>query len=218
MDTHVVLEVVATPSFPALVLRPWCMQDAAALVEVFRDPGLRRWTSHVVDDDADAARWVQAQQRHWAAGDRFGFAVLEAQPGPAREQLVGNVVLKEVAPGRPAAEVGYWTAAHARGRGVAPRALEALTGWAFDTFAADGLERLELLHQVDNLASCRVAQKSRYDFDSVLPAAPPSFPHDGHLHLRGARTGPHPDGYGPDDDGNATVLRPAGHRWCGDVR
>lgn len=86
--------------------------------------------------------------------------------------------------------MGYWTAAHARARGVASRALEALTSWAFDTFdafEADGLERLELLHQVDNLASCRVAQKSRYDFDTILPAAPPTFPRDGHLHIR--RTG-----------------------------
>ncbi|WP_432122737.1 GNAT family N-acetyltransferase [Streptomyces sp. S1] len=185
-STPVVLQVAATPAFPALVLRPWRMEDVAALVEVSRDPALRRWVSSVVDDDADGARWVRDQQRGWAAGDRFGFAVLEAQPGPVREQLVGNVVLKGVASGRPAAEVGYWTAAHARGRGVASRALEALTGWAFDTFEADGLERLELLHQVDNLASCRVAQKSRYDFDTLLPAAPPSFPRDGHLHIRRA--------------------------------
>lgn len=141
-----------------------------------------------MDNDADGARWVQAQQRHWAAGDRFSFAVFGAQPGGVGQQLVGNVVLKEVTSGRPAAEVGCWTAAHARGRGVAPRALEALTGWAFETFGADGLERLELLHQVDNPASCRVAHKSRYDFDSVLPAAPPSFPRDGHLHLRRERT------------------------------
>ncbi|MFE2972747.1 GNAT family N-acetyltransferase [Streptomyces sp. NPDC059340] len=176
--------MAATPASPALVLRPWCMEDVAALVEACRDPGLRRWTSHVVDSDADGARWVRAQQRSWTAEDRFSFAVLEAQSGPVRGQLLGNVVLKEVASGKPAAEVGYWTAAHARGRGVAPRALDALTSWAFGTFAADGLKRLELLHQEDNLASCRVAQKSRYAFDSVLPAAPPSFPRDGHLHIR----------------------------------
>jgi hypothetical protein len=42
-----------------------------------------------------------------AAGDRFGFAVLEAQPGSVREQLVGNVVLNGVTSGKPAAEVGY---------------------------------------------------------------------------------------------------------------
>ncbi|MEV4940173.1 GNAT family N-acetyltransferase [Streptomyces zaomyceticus] len=184
MNAPVVLRVAATPVSPALVLRPWRMEDVSALVEVSRDPALRQWASSVVDNDADGARWVQAQQRGWAAGDRFGFAVLEAQRGSFREQLVGNVVLKEVASGKPAAEVGYWTAAHARGRGVASRALEALTSWAFDTFEADGLERLELLHQVDNPASCRVARKSRYDFDSILPAAPPSFPRDGHLHIR----------------------------------
>ncbi|WP_073810628.1 GNAT family N-acetyltransferase [Streptomyces sp. CB02261] len=184
MGAPVELQVAASPASPALVLRPWRMEDVAALVEVSRDPTLRQWVNSVVDDDADAARWVQAQQQGWAAGNRFGFAVPEAQPCPVRGQLLGNVALKEVAYGQPAAEVGYWTAAHARGRGVASHALEALTSWAFDTFEADGLERLELLHQVDNLASCRVAQKSRYDFDTILPAAPPSFPRDGHLHIR----------------------------------
>lgn len=176
MNAPVVLQVAGTSVSPALVSRPWSMEDVAALVEVSRDPALRQWASSAVDNDTDGARWVQAQQRGWATGDRFGFAVLEAQPRSVRAQLLGNVVLKEVASGKPAAEVGYWTAVHPRGLGVAPRALEALTRWAFDAFEADGLERLELLHQVDNLASCRVAQKSRYDFDSVLPAAPPSSP------------------------------------------
>ncbi|MFK0244070.1 GNAT family N-acetyltransferase [Amycolatopsis azurea] len=184
--TTVVLQTVATTTSPALILRPWLMEDVAALVEVFRDPAMRHWTSHVVENEADGARWIRDQQRGWAAGNRFGFAVCEPQPSPAREQLVGNVVLKEITSSRPVAEVGYWTAAHARGRGVAPRALETLTSWAFGTFEADGLKRLELLHQIDNLASCQVARKSGYDLDRILPAAPPSFPHEGHLHTRHA--------------------------------
>ncbi|MEU4078168.1 GNAT family N-acetyltransferase [Streptomyces venezuelae] len=184
MNDTVVLRVDAVPSASALVLRPWRMQDVPALVEAYRDPALRHWTSSSVENDADAVRWVRAQQRGWAVGDRFGFAVLAARPDSTHGQLVGNVVLKEVASGKPSAGVGYWTAGHARGRGVAPRALEALTGWAFDTLGVGGLKRLELLHQVDNSASCRVAQKSRYEFEGVLPAAPPSFPLDGHLHIR----------------------------------
>ncbi|MEV6169136.1 GNAT family N-acetyltransferase [Streptomyces sp. NPDC051954] len=184
MHDTVVLHVDATTSAPALVLRPWCPADVDALVEVGRDLVVRRWTSFDVQNAADALQWVRAQEQGWAAGDRFGFAVLETQPGVDRRQLAGYVVLKEVAPGKPSAEVGYWTAAHARGRGVAPRALEALTGWAFDDLGADHLTRLELLHQVDNSASCRVAHKSRYDFERVLPAAPSAFPHDGHLHTR----------------------------------
>ncbi|WP_326771397.1 GNAT family N-acetyltransferase [Streptomyces sp. NBC_01445] len=184
MNSAATLHAVPTPSAPALVLRPWCAEDVDALVGAFQDSALRHWTSTPVENDADGARWVRDQQRGWVAGNRFGFAVLEAQPDVAHGQLVGNVVLKEVASGKPSAEVGYWTAAHARGRSVAPRALEVLTYWAFDTFGAHGLERLELLHQEDNRASCRVAQKSGYEFDRVLPAAPPSFPLDGHLHIR----------------------------------
>lgn len=132
---------------------------------------------------------MRAQERGWAEGVRFGFAVLESGPGPSASspaRLVGNVVLKEVAPGEAAAEVGYWTATRARGRGVAPRALEALTNWSLDVFRADGLERLELLHQVDNLASCRVAAKCGYAYDRTLASAPPAFPLDGHLHVRRA--------------------------------
>jgi RimJ/RimL family protein N-acetyltransferase len=61
--------------------------------------------------------------------------------------------------------------------------VDAVSAWAFSRFAAGGLARLELLHQVDNAASCRVAQKSGYVFEEVLPARPP-FPRDGHRHVR----------------------------------
>nr|WP_239502063.1 GNAT family N-acetyltransferase [Streptomyces qinglanensis] len=184
MNDIAILHAGATPSAPALVLRPWREEDVAALIEVFRDPALRHWTGSAVENEGDAMQWVRSQERGWTAGNRFGFAVLEAQPGAPQGRLAGQVVLKEVASGKPSAEVGYWTAAHARGRGVAPRAVEALTGWAFDVVGAGALEQLELLHQVDNAASCRVADKSRYGLDAVLPPAPPSFPREGHLHIR----------------------------------
>ncbi|MEU1407873.1 GNAT family N-acetyltransferase [Streptomyces sp. NPDC005728] len=178
------LEADATPSAPALILRPWNPADAAGLVELDWDDALRRWTSSAVNDEASAARWVQDQQRGWETGDRFGFAIVETQAPGNEGQLAGHVVLKNVTAGASSAEVGYWTAAHARGRGVAPRALQALTDWAFTAFPGDGLTRLELLHQVDNTASCRVAQKSRYELTRPLPAAPPAYPAAGHLHVR----------------------------------
>lgn len=177
------LQADATPSAPALLLRPWSPDDATELIELSRDDALRRWTSSAVDDAASAARWIEDQQRAWEAGDCFAFAVVEPHAPASDGQLVGHAVLKNVAPGATSAEVGYWTAAHVRGRGVAPRALEALTDWAFRTFT-DGLTRLELLHQVDNTASCRVAQKCRYELSGLLPATPPTYPLDGHVHIR----------------------------------
>ncbi|MFB7734396.1 GNAT family N-acetyltransferase [Streptomyces sp. NPDC056112] len=183
----------ATPGTPALTLRPWRAADAADLVAAYRDETLRRWAGPAVDDETGADRWIRERQRDWETGDRFAFAVLEA-PGPeghedregpeARERLVGHAVVKGLRPGAPSAEVGYWTAAHARGRGVALRALLALTDWTFALFADRGPARLELLHQVDNTASCRVARKCGYEQSGLLPAAPPDHPLDGHLHIR----------------------------------
>ncbi|MFE4263525.1 GNAT family N-acetyltransferase [Streptomyces sp. NPDC056883] len=188
MNTPVTLRAAATPTAPALTLRPWCAQDVAALVEAYRDPDLRRWASPPVESEDEGLRWVRDRERDWASGTRFGFAVLEEAPDAAPRQLAGHVVLKGVGqgPGKASAEVGYWTAARARGRGVAPRALETLTAWAFRSFRAEGLECLELLHQVDNAASCRVAEKSGYMLGRILPSAPPTYPLDGHLHLRRA--------------------------------
>jgi RimJ/RimL family protein N-acetyltransferase len=178
------LTAAATASAPALLLRPWRPADAADLVDLYRDEALRRWVSARVHDRASAAQWVEDQQGGREAGHRFAFAISEMRGHATEGQLVGHAVLKDVTPQGSSAEVGYRTAAHARGRGVAPRALEALTAWAFTTFAGDGLPRLELLHQADNTASCRVAQKCGYELSSLRPAAPPAFPLEGHVHAR----------------------------------
>ncbi|MDT0400572.1 MULTISPECIES: GNAT family N-acetyltransferase [Streptomyces] len=163
-----------------LILRPWAPEDAAVLAALYDDAALRRWASAPVHDGPSAARWLAEQRHGWETGERLAFAV-EEDARPA-----GHVVLKRPASTAATAEVGYWTAAHARGRGVAPRALRALADWAFTTFARDGLTRLDLLHQVDNTASCRVAEKSGFALLGLLPAAPPDFPLDGHLHIREA--------------------------------
>ncbi|MER5813573.1 GNAT family N-acetyltransferase [Streptomyces sp. NPDC002033] len=184
MTPSATLRAAATAGRPALLLRPWQPQDVPALRRAYADPVLRRWTRYPVDSESDGLMFVEDHARDRERGTRFGFAVLEEEAG----LLVGAAVLKRPAGAGPSAEVGYWTVAHARGLGIAPRALEALTAWAFEAFAGAGLERLDLLHQEDNEASCRVAVKSGYAFEGELPAAPPGFPLSGHLHVR--RRGP----------------------------
>ncbi|MFE3471779.1 GNAT family N-acetyltransferase [Streptomyces cavourensis] len=166
-----------------LLLRPWREEDVPALLEAYDDPVMRQWVRLPVSTPEEASRWLELQRGGWASGTRFSFAVTDVSRGG---ELVGNLALKRPGPDPERAEVGYWTAAWARGRGVAPRALEALTAWAFAAFAEEGLVRLELLHQVDNVASCKVAEKSGYAFAELLGALPPEFPLDGHLHVREA--------------------------------
>jgi RimJ/RimL family protein N-acetyltransferase len=179
----VVLHASLSGPGSALVLRAWAEADIPELIDAYRDPVMRRWTRVHVTDDLDARRWLEVQRRGWSDGDRLSFAVVEPEPETGGHRLVANMVLKGLIAGKPSAEVGYWTTARARGRGIASRALETLTTWAFHTFGAQGLEYLQLLHQVDNHASCRVAQKCGYALESVLPAEPP-FPYEGHVHAR----------------------------------
>ncbi|WP_344441762.1 GNAT family N-acetyltransferase [Kitasatospora nipponensis] len=169
MTTTVLLET------DGLTLRPWTDADAAQLHAVAADPELRRRTSLDITSEQDALRWIAATRQAWADGERFAFAVL------VDERVSGHIVLKR--PGSATAEVGYWTAAHARGRGLAPRAVRALTRWAFAGREGRRPGRIELLHQADNTGSCRVAQKAGYRLESVLPASPPHYPNDGHLHV-----------------------------------
>ncbi|MEV4350832.1 GNAT family N-acetyltransferase [Actinoplanes sp. NPDC049596] len=170
------LMVGPAQSWPALLLREWRYDDVAALVRMGSDDALRRWTSFPAGSEEEIRRWVGAQRDGREAGDRISFAVQEVGGEP-----LAHVVLKL---GREAAgEVGYWTASHARGRNIAARALGALCQWAVEQYDSARLTRLELIHQVDNHASCRVAVKARFPLARVLPPQPP-WPLEGHLHIR----------------------------------
>ena len=185
----VTLAVQPTESAPALVLRPWTRLDLPALVAAHADPAMRRFLARPVVDEADAEVFLAAQERGWAEGTRFSFAVFEAVD---EVDLVGMVAVKRVDAAMRVAEVGYWTVAKARGRGIAPRSVEAVAGWALGEGDGGGVgggwggvvDGLDLFHAVDNEASCRVAQKCGFVLAEVVEARPPEFPEVGHRHRR----------------------------------
>lgn len=129
-------------------------------------------------NEADARRWLDGQAVGWDSATRFSFAVVADDDDHAP---FGHMVVKVGTAG--VAEVGYWTATQARGRGIAARALETASRWALRTHLVR-LTRLGLLHAETNWASCRVAEKCGYGLHDLLPAAPPAFPVGGHRHVR----------------------------------
>jgi hypothetical protein len=62
-------------------------------------------------------------------------------------------------------------------------------GWAFGSFSSDGLPLIMLVHDLDNPASCRVAEKSGYEFSEISPANPPLWHAAGHVHVAASRPG-----------------------------
>ena len=178
-----VLTVRATATTPGLLLRPWAEQDIPAMVTAHRDPVMRQWLRHPVATADEARHVIRTRRADSDAGTGFSFAVLLAGPGVSGD-LVGSVSIRGLADAAASGEVGYWVTAPARGRGIAPRAVDAVSEWAFRLPRRRPLERLELLHSVGNAASCRVAEKARFTFSAVLPPLLPGIPEDGHLHIR----------------------------------
>lgn len=147
------------------------------------------WTGP--SDEQQAWEWLAGQDRGWHDGDWLTFAVFEQHESVPSYCLAGHVGLKSCTRGdrlaqSESAEVSYWIAAAARGRGVATAALTAVTAWAFENFATTGLVQIKLVHDLDNHASCRVADKSGYAFQKVSPANPPLWFTAGHIHTRSA--------------------------------
>ncbi|WP_031108952.1 GNAT family N-acetyltransferase [Streptomyces sp. NRRL S-146] len=170
------------PTLPAdggLVLRPWRAGDAPAVYEVFQDPVMHQWHARAADSVAEAGDWIQAWHQAWEGEREAHWAVADAVSG----ELLGRVALRELRLDYGTAEVAYWTAPQARGRGVAARATTALTRWALDEI---GFHRLELLHAVRNEASCRVASRTGFVLEGTKRSAvlQPDGWHDMHLHAR----------------------------------
>jgi RimJ/RimL family protein N-acetyltransferase len=183
-------------SQPALRVRRWLAADMPDLLAAMAGeypkrglwshpdvdvPGPKRWSGP--RNCQEAALWLSGQDRGWECGDWLTFAVLDV----LQNRAVGHVGLKNRDGGKVGIgerdEISYWTAAAARGRGIAPAAVRAVTAWAFGSFGAERLSRIMLVHDVDNPASCRVAAKSGYPFHELSPANPPYWFTDGHIHL-----------------------------------
>ena len=162
-------------------LRPPSPGEAADVLAMLTDPLTVRFNAAPSVVDLDSARSWCERGADWSDGSHATFSVLEATTG----RYAGNVSLWRVdlADQRTAA-IGYRTAPWARGRGVATAGVGAVTRWAFGSL---GIERIELPHAMDNLASCRVAEKCGYQAEGVLRGAyraPDGTRDDEHLHAR----------------------------------
>ncbi|MCF3121317.1 GNAT family N-acetyltransferase [Streptomyces arenae] len=176
------------PTLPApggLVVRPWRDADAPAVHAAFQDPLLQRWHARVADSESEALGWIEDWRKAWTDERDAYWAIADA----ATDELVGRVALRCIVLGDGQAEVAYWTVPSARGRGVAPRAVVALTDWAFEEV---GLHRIELTHSTANEASCRVALKTGFVAEGTKRGAllHEDGWHDMHLHARIKGDGP----------------------------
>jgi ribosomal-protein-alanine N-acetyltransferase len=159
-----------------VLLRAWTAADRSAVVAGFADPDIQRWHCRSLDDE-EALAWISRWRAGWLAETEACWAVV------VDGTVAGQIGLRRIDLAEGMAAISYWTLPAARGRRVAPRSLEALTGWAFGDL---GLHRLELSHSTANTASCRVAHRSGFHAEGTKrsEALHTDGWHDMHLHAR----------------------------------
>ena len=150
---------------PSVALRAWAPGDVPWVVEACQDADIARWTNIPWPyEERDARSLIELSDRSRRMRSAALFAILDIDGGA--DTLAGSAALT-FGPDA-AAEVGYWMAASARGRGLATAAVKLLATWGFQEL---GLARIELTTMVGNTASERVAARAGFEREGVLRAA-----------------------------------------------
>jgi RimJ/RimL family protein N-acetyltransferase len=150
------------PSCDGIVLRPFTDADAHLGLELGQDPYVPLIGSLAADPTpAQALAWVRRQPMRYTEGAGFSFAVADAASG--RAVGAAGLWLREPAHGR--ASAGYSVSPAHRGRGVATRAVKAVTAFAW---TIPELHRIELYIEPWNTGSVRAAEASGYAREGLL--------------------------------------------------
>jgi RimJ/RimL family protein N-acetyltransferase len=146
-----------------LVLRPYEEADIPALAEMMNDDLVTAWTGGPYPYTAqDAREYVTGTApRERTEGRGLVLAVTEM----LTQRLVGSVQLQRTDWRIRGTEIGYLTAAWARGEGYACESVLAVCRWLFEE---QRFARVELRTAADNTASQQVAQKIGCVSEGVL--------------------------------------------------
>lgn len=145
-----------------VTVRPWGQDgDVQALVAACNDPAIATFLDHIPQPYTrrDAATYLDISRNGWRDGSIMNFAVL------VEGSAVGSVGVRMVEHELGVAEIGYWVAAQARGRGVCTRAVRLVSRWVLER---PGMARLQLRADDENVASNRVAQNAGFTREGVL--------------------------------------------------
>ncbi len=162
--------------FEDLLIRPWQPSDVEAVYQACQDPEISRWIPlprpyemshavHLVDEISPV---------NWANRTGANFGVFDAASG----ELLANMALVRMDLAAKRAELGFWTAPGARGRGVVVRAGRAVATWAFDALE---LHRLIWRADLGNHLSRLVALRMGFVMEGISRGAVPAVDGSGQL-------------------------------------
>ena len=145
----------------AMVLRPWTTDsdDIAVVLAASEEAEIRRFSSvGAVRDRGQARDWIASRRSE----RRLDWAMEYGS------EVVGRVGLHRLDDEDKVAELGYWLLAERRGQGLITQAVREVTRYAFTDLEVG---RLEIRHEPENTASCRVAQRCEFQEEGTQRGA-----------------------------------------------
>jgi ribosomal-protein-alanine N-acetyltransferase len=152
-----------------VVLRPWRLEDAGFLAaRIDGDTAITEFLDQIPQPYTleNAVTYLRSCEESWRTGENSNFAILvggvEGPAGSLGVHWKGHI-------DDGVAEIGYWIAEPARGRGATTAAVRLAAPWAFG--AEPRLQRLQLRAAADNHGSNRVAEKAGFTREGILRSA-----------------------------------------------
>jgi RimJ/RimL family protein N-acetyltransferase len=144
-------------------LRPEDSADAPEMARAFaEDPHLAvDWGIEELPNEAIARNWLTEHAELWQQGEGRHLAVADADT----DALLGGVNFHNIRPDHNRAEIGFWLAPWARGRGIGSAAVSAACRWAFENWS---LVRIEMTTLPDNEAAQAMARKVGFAYEGLL--------------------------------------------------
>jgi RimJ/RimL family protein N-acetyltransferase len=145
------------------VLRPERPRDAPAIAQAFADdPHLAvDWGIDELPTEQTALAWTTGHAEQWNKGEGRQFAIAD----PHTDVLLGGVNFHHIEPAHHRAEVGFWLAPGARGRGIGSGAVAAACRWAFERW---DLVRIEMTTLPGNEGSLALARKIGFQREGLM--------------------------------------------------
>ena len=140
-----------------ILVRPVRLEDAEALFEAVREsiPEVSPWLPWCHENYAieETREFLRSRVDPEQFEEAYSFGIFD-QPS---ERFLGGVGLNFINRVHQIANLGYWVRTSASGKGVASKATRLVARFGF---AELGLQRIEIIAAVSNIASQRVAEKA----------------------------------------------------------
>ena len=141
----------------SILIRPYQADDAPLLYEAVRESiaEVSPWLSwcHENYSPEESREFISSRTRASQGDEWYSFAVIEAASG----RFAGGVGINFINRVHQVANLGYWIRTSAAGQGFATRATRLAARFGFEQL---GLQRIEIVAAVENIASQRVAEKA----------------------------------------------------------